>query len=157
MIVGQAPGRRVHASGIPFDDASGARLRRWLGLQPDVFHDESRVAIVPMGFCFPGTNANGADLPPRPECAPLWRPRLMPRFRAVKLTILVGIYAQRWHLGARAREGVTETVSHWRDYGPRLMPLPHPSWRNNGWLKENAWFERELLPVLRKRVREALA
>lgn len=156
LIVGQAPGTRVHASGIPFDDASGVRLRRWLGLEPEAFYDESRVAILPMGFCYPGTDGKGGDLPPRRECAPLWRPRLLPHFRSAKLTVLVGAYAQRWHLGDQARESVAETVAHWRDYGPRLMPLPHPSWRNNAWLKANPWFERELLPVLQQRVREAL-
>ncbi len=157
MIVGQAPGTRVHASGIPFDDPSGVRLRDWLGLTPDEFYDEARVAILPMGFCFPGLNDKGADLPPRRICAPTWRARLDPQFAAVKLKVLVGSYSQRWHLGARRRESLTETVAHWRDYGPEFVPLPHPSWRNNAWLKRNPWFERELLPVLRRRVREVLA
>ena len=157
MIVGQAPGTRVHASGIPFDDPSGVRLRDWLGVTPEEFYDEARVAILPMGFCFPGLNDKGADLPPRRICAPTWRERLDPRFAAVKLKVLVGSYSQRWHLGARGRESLTETVAHWRDYGPAFIPLPHPSWRNNAWLKRNPWFERELLPVLRRRVREVLA
>lgn len=157
MIVGQAPGTRVHASGIPFDDPSGVRLRQWLGLTPEAFYDEARVAIVPMGFCFPGLSEKGADLPPRRECAPHWRPMLLPHFTAVKLTVLVGTHAQRWHLGARARGSLTDTVAHWRDYGSAYVPLPHPSWRNNAWLKRNPWFARELVPVLQQRVREALA
>jgi uracil-DNA glycosylase len=157
MIVGQAPGTRVHASGIPFDDPSGVRLRAWLGMTPDEFYDESRVAILPMGFCFPGLNDEGADLPPRRICAPTWRAKLEPHFAAVKLKVLVGGYAQRWHLGTHAHASLTETVAHWRDYQPAFVPLPHPSWRNNAWLKRNSWFEGELLPVLRRRVREVLA
>jgi len=156
MVVGQAPGTRVHASGIPFDDPSGVRLRHWLGLTPEEFYDETRVAILPMGFCFPGLSDKGADLPPRRICAATWRGRLDPHFAKVTLKILVGSYAQHWHLGVRARESLTETVAHWRDYAPDFIPLPHPSWRNNAWLKRNPWFERKLLPVLRRRVREVL-
>jgi uracil-DNA glycosylase len=157
LISGQAPGTRVHASGIPFDDPSGVRLREWLGLSAQAFYDETRVAIVPMGFCYPGLGESGADLPPRPECAGLWRARLLPHFAHVRLTIAVGLHAQGWHLGTDAKRTLTDTVAHWRDYGPRVMPLPHPSWRNNAWLKRNPWFERELLPVLRRRVHEALS
>ncbi len=157
LIVGQAPGTRVHATGIPFNDASGTRLRQWLGVESDFFYDERHVAIVPMGFCFPGQDAQGGDLPPRPECARLWRARLLSHFTSLRLTVLVGRYAQQWHLGAGLPSTLTETVRHWRDYAPRQFPLPHPSWRNNGWLKRNPWFEKELLPALRERVREVAA
>ena len=156
-IVGQAPGTKVHATGIPFNDASGVRLREWLGLTPEIFYDETRVAIVPMGFCFPGQDSRGADLPPRPECAPLWRPRLFPELRQIKLTVLVGFHAQRWHLGGDAASTLTETVRNWRRYLPRYIPVPHPSWRNTGWLKKNPWFAAELLPELKIMVRAALA
>jgi uracil-DNA glycosylase len=156
-IVSQAPGTKVHASGVPFTDASGDRLRSWLGVTPEEFYDESRVAIIPMGFCFPGQNEKGADLPPRRECAPLWRDRLFGALPQMRLTLLIGQYAQAWHLKGETAASLTETVARWRDYPTRLMPLPHPSWRNNGWLKANPWFESELLPTLRKRVRRALS
>jgi uracil-DNA glycosylase len=155
LIVGQAPGRRVHVSGIPWNDPSGERLRDWLGLAPDAFYDAARVAILPIGLCYPGT-VDGADLPPRPECAPLWHPRLVPQLARVELTLLVGGHAQAFYLGARRESGLTETVRAFRDYLPHYLPLPHPSWRNNGWLKRHPWFERELLPELRRRVRAAL-
>ena len=155
LIAGQAPGTRVHASGMPFTDPSGDRLRAWMGVDEPTFYDERRIAIVPMGFCFPGQDAKG--LPPRRECAPAWRARVMEALPAIGLVLAVGLYAQRWHLGKRARSGLTETVEDWRailDGGeaPAILPLPHPSWRNSGWLKRNPWFEAELLPVLRARV-----
>jgi uracil-DNA glycosylase len=155
-IVGQAPGTRVHASGVPFSDPSGVRLRGWLGLTPEQFYDEERVAIIPMGFCFPGQDAKGGDLPPRRECASLWREQLFARLPAIRLTLLIGQYAQAWHLKGVTKSSLTETVAQWRDYPESLMPLPHPSWRNNGWLKANPWFEAALLPDLRTRVRRSL-
>lgn len=151
-IAGQAPGTRVHASGTPFDDPSGDRLRDWLGIDRETFYDESRIAIVPMGFCFPGLDAKGGDLPPRKECAPLWRQPLFDALPNIRLTLVIGQYAQAWHLGKRKHKTLTETVAHWRDYMPDILPLPHPSWRNNVWLKKNPWFEADLLPVLRKEV-----
>jgi uracil-DNA glycosylase len=157
VIVGQAPGTRVHASGTPFTDPSGDRLRSWLGIDSDTFYDERRIAIVPMGFCFPGLGDNGGDLPPRKECAPLWRERLFAEMKEIKLTLLVGLYAQAWHLKDHRKASLTETVKAWREYGPKYMPLPHPSWRNNAWVKKNPWFDTELLPTLRKRVAKVLA
>src|SRR5262249_29355737 len=151
VIAGQAPGTRVHASGTPFTDPSGDRLRNWLGIDSETFYDERRVAIIPMGFCFPGLDANGGDLPPRKECAPLWHERLFGELKQVRLTLAVGLYAQAWHLKGRTKASLTETVKAWREYGPEIMPLPHPSWRNNAWVKKNPWFEAELLPALRKR------
>ncbi len=156
LIVGQAPGRRVHESGAPFTDPSGDRLRDWMGVSPEQFYDETRVAIAAMGFCYPGT-VKGADLPPRRECAPLWRPRLLPLLKKVQLTLLVGGYAQRYHLGERAGASLHETVAKWRSYGEGVVPLPHPSWRNTAWLKKNPWFEAELVPDLRRRVSSALS
>ncbi len=155
-IFGQAPGTRVHASGKPFTDPSGDRLRDWLGIGEDIFYDEKRVAIIPMGFCFPGLDAKGGDLPPRKECAPLWRSRLMAALPNLQTVILVGQYAQKWHLGKGAKKTLTETVGAWADYAPTYFPTPHPSWRNNAWLKKNPWFEANLLPVLREKVRETL-
>jgi uracil-DNA glycosylase len=155
-IVGQAPGTRVHASGTPFTDPSGDRLRDWMGVTPDEFYDVSRLAIVPMGFCFPGLDAKGGDLPPRRECAEAWREQLFKLLPQIELTLLVGQYAQAWHLGAARKESLTATVAAWRDYGPRFIPLPHPSWRNNAWIKKNPWFEAELLPVLRREVRRLM-
>lgn len=155
LIVGQAPGRRVHESGIPWNDPSGERLREWLDLTPEVFYDVSRVAILPIGLCYPGT-VDGADLPPRRECAPLWHPRIVPALEAVELTLLVGSYAQAFHLAARRKAAMTETVRAFREYLPRSLPLPHPSWRNTGWLKRNPWFEEDLLPELRRLVRTTL-
>ncbi|RMH46482.1 MAG: uracil-DNA glycosylase family protein [Alphaproteobacteria bacterium] len=156
LIVGQAPGLRVHRSGKPFTDPSGDRLRHWLELDEDTFYDLDRVAIVPMAFCFPGYDRRGSDLPPPPDCARAHRHDVMAALGDVPLTVLVGAHAQRWHLGKDARGGVTETVRRWRDHAPRLFPLPHPSWRNTAWLKRNPWFEAELLPVLRRRVKEVL-
>ncbi|MEQ8349702.1 MAG: uracil-DNA glycosylase family protein [Sneathiellaceae bacterium] len=152
MICGQAPGRRVHDTGIPFNDPSGDRLRDWLGVDRRVFYDPGRFAILPMGFCFPGQDGRGADLPPRRECAPAWRSRLAPWSADVGLTLLVGQYAQAWYLGRLRRRSMTETVRHWRDYLPAYLPLPHPSWRNTAWLRRHPWFEAEVLPELRRRV-----
>lgn len=154
LIVGQAPGSRVHASGIPFDDASGDRLRDWLGITKDVFYDPAVVAIAPMGFCYPGTGKAG-DLAPRPECAPAWREQLLSRLTHVELTLVIGQYAQQYHFPG-ASTNVTELVRAWRDHGPDIVPLPHPSPRNNLWLKRNPWFEVELLPELKQRVRRLL-
>lgn len=155
LIAGQAPGRRVHETGVPWNDASGDRLRAWLEMERDRFYDRRAIAVAAMGFCFPGT-VNGADLPPRRECAPLWRPRLLPLLKNVRLTLLVGTYAQRYHLGAAVKRTLGETVRAWRDYPSDVMPLPHPSWRNSAWLKRNPWFEEDVLPELRRRVSLAL-
>lgn len=154
LIAGQAPGARVHASGQPFTDPSGDRLRDWMGLQAAEFYDQRRVAIVPMAFCFPGYDAKGADLPPPPICAATWRGEVMQTLSKLRLTLLVGGYAQRWHLGA---DGVTKTVAAWRDHAAHgIFPLPHPSWRNTAWAKRNPWFEAELLPSLRAAVRQVM-
>lgn len=152
LIASQAPGTRVHASGISFDDASGDRLRDWLGTDRATFYDESRIAMAPMGFCYPGRLPRGGDAPPRPECAPLWQPRVTAAFAAAELVLLVGGWAQDWHLGRRAKGTLTETVAAWREYLPRHFPLPHPSWRNTGWIRRNPWFEEGALPELRRRV-----
>lgn len=151
-IAGQAPGTRVHDSGIPFTDPSGDRLRDWMGIDRATFYDAARIAIVPMGFCFPGLDAKGADRPPRPECAPAWRQRLFALMPQIELLLLVGQYAQAWHLRRSARTPLTETVRNWRALGEGIVPLPHPSWRNTGWLKRNPWFEADLLPALRRRI-----
>lgn len=156
-IFGQAPGTRVHESGRPFTDPSGDRLRAWLQLDDAAFYDASKVAIIPMGFCFPGLDAKGGDKPPRKECAPLWRPKLIPMLSELRVVILVGRTAQQWHLGSDVKRTLTDTVANWRAYGPRYFPTPHPSWRNNVWLKKNAWFEEDVLPALRDAVRRALA
>ena len=156
LIVSQAPGRKVHDTGIPFNDVSGERLREWLGIDRDTFYDASRIAIVPMGFCFPGTGKSG-DLPPRPECAPTWHPRLLPLLTQVRLTLAIGQYAQAGLLGERRGRTLTDTVLAWREHLARgVLPLPHPSPRNRLWLVRNPWFETELLPVLRERVAAAL-
>jgi uracil-DNA glycosylase len=155
LVAGQAPGRKVHESGVPFADASGDRLREWLGLTPEQFYDPRRVAILPMGFCYPGTGTSG-DLPPRPECATAWRKALLGQLRRLELTLVIGQYAQAYHLPGAATS-VTAVVQAWRDYWPDVVPLPHPSPRNNLWLRRNPWFEQELLPPLRRRVRALLA
>ena len=162
LIAGQAPGLRVHESGLPFDDASGDRLRQWLGVDRDSFYNSDHFAIMGMGFCFPGYSASGSDLPPRRECAPLWRQRAMDLMPQIELVLVIGQYAQAWHLGAARMASVTETVQEWRRYlfsnrAPAVLPLPHPSWRNSGWLKRNSWFEAELLPVLRERVKSLVS
>jgi uracil-DNA glycosylase len=160
-IASQAPGTRAHASGIPFSDRSGTRLRAWLGLDEPTFYDASRIAIVPMGSCFPGQDAKGGDLPPRRECADAWRGPLLKSLPDLGLILLIGQYAQAWHLGDEFRDGLTATVKRWREIlssprRPRILPLPHPSWRNNGWLRQNPWFEAELLPILQAEIREML-
>ena len=155
LVVGQAPGMRVHATGIPFDDPSGNRLREWMGIDRSIFYDESKIAIVPMGFCFPGTGKSG-DLPPRPECAKTWRKQLLDALPQITLTLVIGQYAQAWHLGPSAKENLTETVKAWKEFGPGMIPLPHPSPRNNIWLKKNLWFEKEVLPKLQAEVKSTL-
>jgi uracil-DNA glycosylase len=152
LIAGQAPGARVHASGLPFDDPSGDRLRNWMGIDRDAFYDRSRIAIVPMAFCFPGYDSKGADLPPPPVCARTWRAEVLKMVSRAELTLVIGQYAQRWHLGARRGKSVTETVRDWRAHGPALLPLPHPSWRNTAWLRKNPWFDQEVVPWLRSEV-----
>lgn len=154
LIAGQAPGRRVHESGIPFDDPSGDRLREWMGVDRDVFYDAKKIAILPMGFCYPGTGKSG-DLPPRPECAEAWREQLLAKMKRIDLTLVIGQYALSWHL-PDAPKKVTDAVRAWRDFAPDTIPLPHPSPRNNIWLRKNAWFEADVLPELRKRIRKAL-
>ena len=155
-IFGQAPGLRVHESGKPFTDPSGDRLRDWLGVGPDIFYDPLKVAIIPMGFCFPGYDKKGSDLPPRKECAAQWREALMAASPQFETMVLVGGYAQSWHLKKRAQKSVTATVERWRDFAPLYFPTPHPSWRNNGWIKARPWFEAELVPALRAAVKKAL-
>lgn len=155
LIIGQAPGRRVHASGIPWDDPSGTRLREWLRVTPEQFYDPALFALVPMGFCFPGTGSSG-DLPPRPECAEAWHERILERLPDVKLTVLLSQYALARYLGDSRKATLTATVQAWKEYRPRFIPLPHPSPRNNIWLKKNPWFVEEVLPYLRRRVRQAL-
>lgn len=158
LIAGQAPGARVHAAGRPFSDPSGDRLRDWLGIDAATFYDRDRIAIVPMAFCFPGYDAKGSDLPPPPVCAATWRDEVMASLPDLRVSFLVGGYSQRWHLGGAAtRDGLSATVARWRDHAPRVFPLPHPSWRNTGWLKRNPWFEAELLPAARARLAEVLA
>lgn len=152
-IFSQAPGNLAHQKGAPFYDPSGARLREWLGVGEAEFYDPEKFVIAPMGFCFPGYDDKGGDLPPLRPCAEIWRARLMAALPQLELRLLVGGYAQKWHLGAAAKKTLTETVAAWREYGPADIPTPHPSWRNNGWLKKNPWFAEELLPHLRNRVR----
>ena len=158
LIAGQAPGRRVHESGVPFTDPSGDRLRGWLGVDYATFYADRRIGVAAMAFCFPGTNPKGGDYPPPPRCAALWRTRLIASLPKVKLTLLVGTYAQAWALGSRVKANMTETVRAWREYeADGFLPMPHPSWRNTGWLKRNPWFEAELAPHLRHRVAAVLA
>ncbi len=161
-VASQAPGTRVHASGQPFTDASGDRLRDWMGVDAETFYDESRIAIIPMGFCYPGQDAAGGDLPPRRECAPAWRSALFEALPRIDFVLAVGSYAQRWHLGPLQRPTLSETVADWRTIfaatsRPKVIPLPHPSWRNNAWIKRNPWFEAELLPVVRREIAARLA
>ena len=156
LIAGQAPGIRVHESGVPFQDASGARLREWMDVTADVFYDAARVAILPMAFCYPGRGRSG-DLPPRPECATAWRHQLLAGLPHVELTLVIGQYAQAYHLGVAREANLTETVRAWRQYWPAQLPLPHPSPRNTPWLRANPWFERAVLPTLRTRLRRLLA
>ena len=152
LIIGQAPGTKVHESGIPFNDPSGDRLRDWLGLDRPQFYDPGLVALMPSGFCYPGRSERGGDLPPRKECATQWHPQILPHLQRIELTLLVGQYAQAYYLGADRKKTLTETVAAWRSYLPDYWPTPHPSWRVNQWLKKNDWFESEVLPELRRRV-----
>lgn len=161
LIAGQAPGTRVHASGIPFDDASGDRLRDWLGVSRAEFYDPTKFANIPMGFCFPGQDAKGGDLPPRRECAPRWRKPLIDLMPQIELVLAVGLYAQAWHIGTARSTSLGETVRNWRAVydaasQPRIIPLPHPSWRNTGWLKRNPWFGTDLLPFLKSEIRNRM-
>jgi uracil-DNA glycosylase len=151
LIVGQAPGTKVHASGIPWDDRSGDRLRQWMAIGRDDFYDEARIAILPMGLCYPGRLKNGGDAPPRPDCAPLWHARLLDLLPGIELTLLVGSYAQARYIGRK--QTMTDTVQGFREHLPRYLPLPHPSWRTTGWERRNPWFGDAVLPVLRDRVR----
>ena len=152
LIAGQAPGRKVHESGVPFDDASGNRLRDWMGIEREIFYDESKVAILPMGFCYPGTGKSG-DFPPRKICADTWRHRILSLLSEIELTLIIGQYAMSYHLPSEKRN-LTEIVMRWRDYFPESLPIPHPSPRNNIWLKKNSWFENDVLPALKKRVKQ---
>ena len=162
LIIGQAPGTKVHETGVPWNDPSGDRLRDWLGIGRDTFYGDPRIAIVPMGFCYPGRDAKGGDLPPRRECTKLWHDRLFSQLQQIELYVLVGQYAHRWHLRERAEKRVSDTVANWRNYALERsdaapsIPLPHPSWRNNAWLRKNPWFETEVLPHLRGEVRRLL-
>lgn len=160
-ICGQAPGIRVHNTGLPFNDPSGDRLRQWLDVTREEFYDPARFAVVPMGFCFPGYDAHGGDLPPRRECREIWHERVFAQMPQLRLIIAIGQYAQAYHMGAMRKASMTQTVAHWRDAleapdktGRIVLPLPHPSWRNSGWLKRNPWFEHELVPELQRRVRK---
>ncbi len=157
LICGQAPGRRVHESGLPFTDASGLRLREWMGVDEATFYDSGRIGVAAQAFCFPGTSPKGGDYPPPPRCARLWRARLLALLPRVELTLLVGAHAQRWALAEQARASMSETVRAWRAFGPQVIPLPHPSWRNTAWLRANPWFGQELVPHLRARVQEVLS
>jgi uracil-DNA glycosylase len=150
LVISQAPGTKVHETGLSFDDRSGDRLRRWMGVDRDTFYDEARVAIMPMGFCYPGRYASGGDLPPRPECAPLWHAKLLAKLPRIELTLLVGSYAIAYYL--EERQSMTDAVARWADYLPAHLPLPHPSWRTTDWERKNPWFARKLLPELRARV-----
>jgi len=157
MIIGQAPGTRVHASGRPFTDPSGDRLRDWMGIDEDVFYDPDRLAIAPMGFCFPGLDAKGSDLPPRRECAKHWQHQVLQAMPQIELILLIGMYAQKFHMKEHAEKTLTDTVRNWKTVfnessSPKLLPLPHPSWRNNAWIKKNQWFSTDVLPALRKEV-----
>jgi uracil-DNA glycosylase len=156
-IIGQAPGVRVHRSGVPWDDPSGKRLRGWLEVDDETFYDEDRFAIIPVGFCYPGTMANGGDYPPRKECAPLWHAPVLNALKNVELTLLVGSYAQAYYLGKNRKKTMTETVRSWRDYGPDVLVTPHPIWRTTGWQKKNPWFDEEILPELRRKVKALIA
>lgn len=156
LIAGQAPGARVHESGRPFTDPSGDRLRDWLGVDEATFYDRRKFAVLPMAFCFPGYDAKGSDLPPPKICADTWQDTARGHMPQIKLTLLIGAYAQKWHLPDTKKLNVTDRVAAWRDHAPDIFPLPHPSWRNTGWLKKNQWFEIDLLPVLQARVASLL-
>ncbi len=154
LVAGQAPGRKVHETGVPFNDPSGDRLRDWMGIGRDVFYDAERIAILPMGFCYPGTGTSG-DLPPRPECADTWRTRLLTQLKDIELTLVIGQYAQQYHLNT-GKQSVTETVKSWQEHWPTVVPLPHPSPRNNLWLRKNPWFEQDVIPQLQERINTLL-
>ena len=156
LIVSQAPGTKVHMTGISFNDRSGDRLRDWLGIDRNTFYDEARIAIMPMGLCYPGRNPKGGDMPPRTECAPLWHARIRPMFAHVELTLLIGSYAVNHYLKDRRKKTLSDTIAAWREYTPDVIPLPHPSWRNTGWIKAHPWFEEDLVPALRARVKALL-
>ncbi len=156
LICGQAPGRRVHESGVPFTDPSGDRLRQWMGVDTKTFYGRAEIGVAAMAFCFPGTNPKGGDFPPPTRCATLWRTQLLAALPKVELVLLVGGYAQTWALKDRAKNNMTQTVRSWRDYGPNILPTPHPSWRNTAWLKKNPWFDAEVTPYLRQRVQAIL-
>jgi uracil-DNA glycosylase len=156
LIASQAPGRRAHASGLPFDDLSGDRLRAWLAIDRATFYDERKFAIVPMGFCYPGTGKSG-DLAPRSECALLWRKTMLQSLPDIDLTLVIGQYALAWHLGAGRKESLAATVADWERYWPKLLPMPHPSPRNLGWLKAHPWFEKDIIPMLRTRIQELIS
>lgn len=153
LVAGQAPGRKAHDSGIPFNDPSGDRLRSWMGILSETFYDANRIALLPMGFCYPGHGPSG-DLPPRRECAQAWRQQVLDALPNLKLSLVIGSYAMQWHLGKRMQSNLTETVRAWQSYLPEIMPLPHPSPRNNMWLRKNAWFEHEVIPVLRAKIND---
>lgn len=156
MIIGQAPGTKVHETGIPWSDPSGDRLRNWLRVTREIFYDGSKIAIMPMGFCYPGRLERGGDNPPRPECAPAWHEKILAGLPDIELTLLVGMYAQKYYLAEQNKKTLTETVRHWQEFAPAMIPTPHPSWRTTAWLKKNLWFEAELLPVLQQKVRKLL-
>lgn len=157
LIAGQAPGRVVHETGLPFNDRSGDRLRQWMGVDRETFYGRPEIGVAAMAFCFPGTNPKGGDYPPPPRCAATWRARLLEQLPNVELTLLVGAHAQDWALPGRAGKTMTDTIAAWRDFGPKVIPLPHPSWRNTAWLKRNPWFEAEVAPYLRRRIADILA
>jgi len=156
MIIGQAPGTKVHETGIPWSDPSGDRLRNWLRVTREIFYDGSKIAIMPMGFCYPGRLERGGDNPPRPECAPAWHEKILAGLPDIELTLLVGMSAQKYYLAEQNKKTLTETVRHWQEFAPAMIPTPHPSWRTTAWLKKNLWFEAELLPVLQQKVRKLL-
>ena len=155
LIVGQAPGTKVHQTGIPWNDPSGNKLREWMGVDSETFYDNQRIAIMPMGFCYPGKGKSG-DMPPRPECAPHWHPKLMKHMSQIQLTLLIGQYSQKYYLGKLAKRTLTETVQAWQEYAPGYLPMPHPSPRNKLWLKKNPWFEGDVVLQLRKRIKKLL-
>jgi uracil-DNA glycosylase len=155
LIAGQAPGRKAHETGIPFNDPSGQRLREWMGIGAEIFYNPEMIAILPMGFCYPGSGKSG-DLPPRPECADQWRKQLLNQTPDIKLTLVIGQYAQQWHLGESKKSNLTKTVEAWREYWPGILPLPHPSPRNNLWLKKNPWFENEVTLALKQKISQIL-
>jgi uracil-DNA glycosylase len=156
LIISQAPGSKVHQTGVPWNDASGDRLRDWMNLNRSMFYDRAKIAIVPIGFCYPGAAASGGDKPPRPECAPLWHERVLDHLPNLQLTLLIGQYSQKRYLASGRKSSMTETVKAFAEYGPKFFPLPHPSWRSGIWMKRQPWFEQEILPRLRRAVQRAI-